>query len=108
MDHKTSKHEVAEQAAPPERTFIKFPEDQFQGEGFTQLDPKTGWLWIGINLQKFTFRDAWAFIRGQEYMVSSYMTGLEQQAMVRARIASAAPKERGGIAALANKLGIKV
>lgn len=109
MDHKVppAKTEDAP-AAPPARSFIQFPENQIQGDGFTQVDPKTGWLWIGINLNKFTYRDAWAFIKSQEFSVSSYMTQREQAAMVRAQLAGAAPKDKGGIVAMAAKLGIKV
>lgn len=101
MDHKETPKE-ADQAAPPQRTFVKFPEDKIQGDGFTQLDPNTGWLWIGINLSKFSFRDAWAFIKSQEYMVSSYLSQREQQAMMRAQLAQG--KAGGGISGLVKKL----
>ena len=97
-----------EPAAAPEHNFMKFPEDQITGDGFTQVDPNTGWLWIGINLNKFSFRDAWAFIKSQEFSVSSYMSQREQAAMVRAQLAGAQPKQKAGIAAMAHKLGIKI
>lgn len=96
------------EAPKDERQFIQFPEDQISGDGFTQLDPKTGWLWIGIKLHKFSFRDAWAFLKSQEYMVSSYMTQKENENMMRARLAAAPHKEKAGIAAFAKKLGITV
>ena len=100
------KADKAEQPAPGATTahqFVKFPEDQIKGDGFTQLDPNTGWLWIGINLNKFSFRDAWAFIKSQEFTVSSYLSQREQAAMMRAQLA-AGGKAGPGLGGLVKKL----
>ena len=106
------KDEKTDAAAPPAapgaqapHQFVKFPEDQIKGDGFTQLDPNTGWLWIGINLQKFSFRDAWAFIKSQEFCVSQFLSQREQAAMVRAQLAAGGGKAPNGIAGLVKKLG---
>ncbi len=100
------KDEKTEAAAPPARQFVKFPEDQIQGDGFTQLDPNTGWLWVGINLNKFNFRDAWAFIKSQEFAISQYLSQREQAAMMRAQLAvDGRGGNGGGIKGLVKKLG---
>ena len=108
MDIKEQEQEAPAASATNQHQFVKFPEDQIKGDGFTQLDPNTGWLWIGINLNKFNFRSAWAFIKSQEFQVSHYLDSREKQAMVRAQLANAAPKQKAGIVAMAQKLGIKV
>ena len=111
MDTKVPPHKTDESAAPTPggHVFVKFPEDQIKGDGFTQLDPNTGWLWVGINLNKFSFRDAWAFVKSQQFQMSQYMTQREQAAMLRAQL-TAAPngKARAGIQGLVDKLGLKI
>lgn len=93
-------------AAADGRVFLDFDESRIKGDGFTQLNPKTGWFWVGINLNKFSFRDAWAFIKSQEYLISSYLTQRENAAMIRAQLANKGPKAGPGIEGLARKLGL--
>jgi|ERR1035437_6025549 hypothetical protein len=91
------------EAAPAKPTFLAFPEASITGDGFTQVNPETGWLWIGINLNKFSFRDAWAFITSQQFTVSSICTQREQQAMMRANLQPNAGGRRG-IASVMDKI----
>ena len=112
LEHKTDtlKTEDSPEAAAPTpggHVFVKFPEDQIKGDGFTQLDPNTGWLWVGINLNKFSFRSAWAFFKSQEFQVSQYLDQREQAAMLRAQIAAGGSKAGPGLAGLKAKLGLK-
>lgn len=105
METKEKEQETV--AAPPERAFVKFPEDQIKGDGFTQLDVNTGWLWIGINLNKFSFRDAWAFIKSQEFNVSQYMSQRESAAMLRAQLTAKGGKTALNVGSIMSKLGLK-
>lgn len=107
MDHNVPAEKDAPPAAATAHQFVKFPEDQIKGDGFTQLDPNTGWLWVGINLNKFNFRDAWAFIKSQEFCISQYMSNREQAAMMRAQLAAGGGKAPAGLRGLAGKLGLK-
>lgn len=100
----TSKTEEGKQEAAAQN--FKFPE--VQGDGHAQYDPASGWCWIGINLKKFSFRDAWAFVKSQEFLVATSMSRLEQERMIRQQITSAQPKQQGALRAVAAKLGIKV
>lgn len=99
--------EVAPQPEAEARTNnLDFPTPP--GQGFSQFDPKTGWAWIGIHLPSFSFRDAWSFIKSQEYMISSTYTKIDQERAMRAQIANAPAKSKNGIAAMAQRLGLKI
>lgn len=105
MDIKEAEpQEAATQTA--ETPNMEFPKPA--GQGFSQYDPGTGWIWIGLHAPSFQFRDAWAFIKSQGYLVSSVFTKLEKERMMRSQLANAAPKAKGNIAALAQRLGLKV
>lgn len=109
MNEAPAKQEEAAQEKMQHVQFEKYmPEQYAKSDGFTQMNPETGWYWIGINLNKFSFRSAWAFIRSQEFAIAQYMDQREQQTMIRAQLANAAPKARGAIVAAAHKLGIKI
>ena len=72
----------------PEANHLAFPEDKIQGQGYSQYNPKTGWIWIGIKLQFFNFRTAWAFITSQKYLVSTVFDQIENERMRKMAIAN--------------------
>lgn len=93
----TEEQESAKEEATPEPNTIKFPEDKIQGQGFSQYDQKTGWLWVGLKLPAFTFRTAWAFIRSQEFLISQAFDGIEN-ARIQAMNIARGGKPNGALA----------
>jgi hypothetical protein len=95
----------AKNAAPPEPQTRPFHEETIKGQGFSQYDRKTGWIWVGIHAPSFTFRSAWAFIRSQEFMFTQAFDVIDNERAVRASLAQAANgKGPGFMANLAEKL----
>jgi hypothetical protein len=81
--------------AYPQVTMVKFPEDQIKGDGFTQFDPATGWFWIGLRPEKFSFRTAWAYVKSQEFGLAQLFDQIEANRMLRAQIGAKGAQGRG-------------
>lgn len=75
---------------------LQFPTPK--GDGISQFDPKTGFIWIGINIAKFPEKDAQAFIRSQEFMIAQIYTQMAVAAQQRMKLAAPPPnsKNNGG------------
>lgn len=89
MEDTASQKEVpAEEAAAapqPQQNYATFPE--IQGDAFTQYNPESGWLWIGVKLPKFSsFRDAWAFVKSREFDFAQAFTQIERKRMLEAQL----------------------
>jgi hypothetical protein len=88
-----SEQEESQSVPQAESPHLEFPEDKIQGQGYSQFNPKTGWLWIGLKLPAFNFRTALAFIHSQEYLVSSVFDTIEGERMRKMALAN--PKGNG-------------
>lgn len=79
--------------APEAKKFLPFPEAQIpapegqHASAFSQHDPNTGWLWIGIKLEDVTFRKAWSFVLNHHDLLDRLYSAIEQKRMLAARIA---------------------
>lgn len=101
-DIKTQDNAPSQEAPPAEaqqsanQDILTFPEGQIKGQAFSQHDPKTGWLWVGVHLPSFGFRTAFSIFRSQEMKLSLEYDKLEQERMRRMQIAAAAGGGKNG------------
>lgn len=93
-----------ETAAPPQPAMRQFHEETIAGQGFSQYDQTTGWVWIGLKLPMWSFRSAWAFIRSQEFMISSAFDKIEQDRIAGMNFAKEAGKPNGKFAKVLESL----
>lgn len=86
---------------PQPKDFSKAEAD-IPGQGFSQFDPKTGWLWIGIKPQSFSRDTAWAFIQSQKFMFFHLYDQLMAELQKRTTLAQATHGRPGAIQKLIN------
>ena len=91
--------------------YLRFPESEIKGpedqhaSAFTQHDPSTGWLWIGIKADEFTFRRAWGYILQHYAMLDQLFTEIEKQREIRRKLLSKPQmKPQGGIKSMIQRL----
>ncbi len=93
-----------DKASPLQAEHLQFPEDKIQGQGFSQYNPKTGWLWVGIHLPSFLRHTAWAFVTSQRFLFEQAFDNIEQERMRRMQL-TAGGKGNGRHGFIPNLIG---
>lgn len=68
--------------------YLQFDEHRIMGDAFMQIDPNTGWCWVGFNTRKFLEKDAIAYLMAQEFPIRQEYTKQHFEQMKKAQAAN--------------------